>query len=72
MGGDLTANLYWLLALISIHTTRVGGDDKLKTTKNQLAISIHTTRVGGDHLPPAFLFSFVISIHTTRVGGDLS
>ena len=37
------------LCLISIHTTRVGGDGELQQhMKMQENISIHTTRVGGD------------------------
>ena len=57
--------------MISIHTTRVGGDCVLfKHMCKFVWISIHTTRVGGDsmlHIPNVTL---LISIHTTRVGGD--
>ena len=55
---------------ISIHTTRVGGDDANKLAVAGYTISIHTTRVGGDW---EFLdngLKLTISIHTTRVGGD--
>ena len=34
---------------ISIHTTRVGGDDVVTAFLFLLFISIHTTRVGGDN-----------------------
>ena len=60
--------------IISIHTTRVGGDDEGMSIRVNLdVISIHTTRVGGD-FANIFRFGrkFLISIHTTRVGGDLT
>ena len=59
--------------LISIHTTRVGGDlfNFIKCKKITF-ISIHTTRVGGDvFLAVDSVKLRRISIHTTRVGGDL-
>ena len=64
---------YKHLPVISIHTTRVGGDagaDRRVNTK--VWISIHTTRVGGDNPTLLmFLLDNKISIHTTRVGGDI-
>ena len=56
---------------ISIHTTRVGGDDiDNGRIYDRILISIHTTRVGGDPYTFARRIYSNISIHTTRVGGD--
>ena len=70
---------WWLVAdksltasgIISIHTTRVGGD-RCQMPRYSLSYPFQSTPPVWvvTHLPPAFLFSFVISIHTTRVGGD--
>ena len=58
---------------ISIHTTRVGGDQCDSFLADNMGISIHTTRVGGDYNSLADdAKDNTISIHTTRVGGDLS
>ena len=59
-----------LTIMISIHSTRVGGDPFIVLSSVSSLISIHSTRVGGD-LPttPTCRF-FSISIHSTRVGGD--
>ncbi len=38
-------------ALISIHSTREGGDETYSVTKNGSTISIHSTREGGDYAP---------------------
>ena len=49
MGGDaILLHQVFFSLLISIHTTRVGGDIMVRLTLLNLKISIHTTRVGGD------------------------
>ena len=49
MGGDFQSFLCALYnQIISIHTTRVGGDALLALFAKFYLISIHTTRVGGD------------------------
>ena len=73
MGGDRILYLQYLVYLISIHTTRVGGD-----TANVL----HALKASyfNPHHPCGWwrksLFDCVprtfISIHTTRVGGDVT
>ncbi len=44
-------------ALISIHSTREGGDETYSVTKNGSTISIHSTREGGDG---ATLIAYII------------
>ena len=49
MGGDDIPKAKTLIEeMISIHTTRVGGDRYSDDDKDFKDISIHTTRVGGD------------------------
>ena len=57
--------------MISIHSTREGGDDMRDIGLINYTISIHSTREGGDTWEPAiFGFRERISIHSTREGGD--
>ena len=65
--GEIEKQLY---DIISIHTTRVGGDYQQEYYIVSISISIHTTRVGGDEIIKQYYDLFRISIHTTRVGGD--
>ncbi len=57
---------------VSIHATRVGGDDIFKCVEWAQGVSIHATRVGGDAEFAAKVAALDVSIHATRVGGDQS
>ncbi len=55
---------------ISIHASRVGGDDSPLNTRKDESISIHASRVGGDDHGVCSASAVLISIHASRVGGD--
>ena len=55
---------------ISIHASRVGGDDSEARKRRYCEISIHASRVGGDAIVSDRLNNKSISIHASRVGGD--
>ena len=55
---------------ISIHASRVGGDEAVAPINTMLTISIHASRVGGDVDRKLPLILRIISIHASRVGGD--
>ena len=56
--------------MISIHASRVGGDDELFRSGLKSKISIHASRVGGDKKLVSGNQVKAISIHASRVGGD--
>ena len=56
--------------VISIHTSREGGDHFQPTPCYPVKISIHTSREGGDAVRIDFYNWTKISIHTSREGGD--
>ena len=66
MGGDGDGVvLRGRLMSISIHTTRVGGDEKMTIQiDTREKISIHTTRVGGDISASSF-FLFILKFQST-------
>ena len=55
---------------ISIHASRVGGDDTARSRAHSARISIHASRVGGDAERSRKPRMRGISIHASRVGGD--
>ena len=56
---------------ISIHASRVGGDQRAESNLPNNRISIHASRVGGDDtLCSQTRQRNNISIHASRVGGD--
>ena len=58
--------------MISTHTSRVGCDNALDTTIQQMfAISTHTSRVGCDASGMTWIHIRIISTHTSRVGCDV-
>ena len=60
-----------LKLMISIHSSRTGGDGRVSAGQRAGRISIHSSRTGGDTvalLPKCCLKA--ISIHSSRTGGD--
>ena len=55
---------------ISIHASRVGGDETINAICVEDRISIHASRVGGDPSRRLPCECRSISIHASRVGGD--
>ena len=73
MGGDkFDFGQGVVFRVVSIHATRVGGDDMAQDIQRQAAeVSIHATRVGGDYVRVWSVGVYLeVSIHATRVGGD--
>ena len=63
---------YTKIKIISIHSARVGGDQRhANIYRWQYDISIHSARVGGDVFMDDLQKAHPISIHSARVGGDL-
>ena len=59
-----------IVARISIHAAREGGDWTLSATLYKQRISIHAAREGGDAYTHRLSRSAWISIHAAREGGD--
>ena len=55
---------------VSIHASRVGGDQDDVCTAAADVVSIHASRVGGDQDDLVGRAGDVVSIHASRVGGD--